>query len=58
MNLTGGPGQPGRYSVPGTRKRLRSAGVTGWRIVAIDQRGTGAGALRCPALQRRWARRT
>ena len=38
--------------MPGTRKRLRSAGVTGWRIVAIDQRGTGAGALRCPALQR------
>ena len=52
VNLTGGPGQPGRYSVPGTRKRLRSANVTGWRIVAIDQRGTGAGALRCPALQR------
>src|SRR4029079_9263456 len=40
VNLTGGPGQPGRHSVPGTRKRLRSAGVTDWRIVAIDQRGT------------------
>ena len=53
INLTGGPGQQARYSVPATRKRLRGAGAAGWRIVgAIDQRGTGAGALRCPALQR------
>ncbi len=52
VNLTGGPGQPARYAVPGTRRRLRAAGAGGWRIVAIDQRGTGAGALRCPALQR------
>ena len=38
--------------MPGTRARLRAAGAAGWRIVAMDQRGTGAGALRCPALQR------
>ena len=50
--LTGGPGQPARYALPGARRRLESIDATGWRLVALDQRGTGAGALRCPALQR------
>jgi pimeloyl-ACP methyl ester carboxylesterase len=48
--LTGGPGQPG------TPFAARIAGqlgqfMAGYRIVMIDQRGTGAGALECPALQ-------
>jgi pimeloyl-ACP methyl ester carboxylesterase len=48
--IAGGPGQPGvPYAVP-------IAGILGsiaqqYRIVMYDQRGTGAGALRCPALQ-------
>jgi pimeloyl-ACP methyl ester carboxylesterase len=48
--LTGGPGQPG---VPfAGRLEERFAGVLDrYRLVLIDQRGTGAGALRCPALQ-------
>jgi pimeloyl-ACP methyl ester carboxylesterase len=48
--LTGGPGQPG---VPFLH-RIRSAlgpQLRGYRLVMLDQRGTGAGALRCPALQ-------
>jgi pimeloyl-ACP methyl ester carboxylesterase len=49
--LTGGPGQPGQYFGPRMVQRLGAA-AKGYRIVAIDQRGTGAGALRCPALQR------
>jgi pimeloyl-ACP methyl ester carboxylesterase len=48
--LTGGPGQPG---VPFARRlegRLSPA-LHGYRLVMFDQRGTGAGALDCPALQ-------
>ena len=48
--LTGGPGQPG---VPFA---ARIAGLLGpalrdYRLVMFDQRGTGADALNCPALQ-------
>jgi pimeloyl-ACP methyl ester carboxylesterase len=48
--LTGGPGQPG---VPfATRTRRLLAPLAGrLRIVLLDQRGTGTGALRCPLLQ-------
>jgi pimeloyl-ACP methyl ester carboxylesterase len=48
--LTGGPGQPG---VPyAERMASRLSGVLGhYRLVLLDQRGTGAGALSCPALQ-------
>jgi pimeloyl-ACP methyl ester carboxylesterase len=49
--LTGGPGQPGARYLARTRQRLGSA-LDGYRVVMLDQRGTGAGALRCPALQR------
>lgn len=51
LSLTGGPGQPG---VPflGRTRALLGALAGRFRIVMIDQRGTGAGALRCPALQR------
>ena len=51
LALTGGPGQPG---VPFLRRTRSLLGALADRfyIVMIDQRGTGAGALRCPALQR------
>ncbi|HEX4526341.1 MAG TPA: alpha/beta hydrolase [Gaiellaceae bacterium] len=48
--LTGGPGQPG---VPALARisRILGAEQRAYRIVVLDQRGTGAGALDCPALQ-------
>jgi pimeloyl-ACP methyl ester carboxylesterase len=49
--LSGGPGQPGVPFAARIGPRLGAA-ARGWRLVLLDQRGTGAGALRCPALQR------
>jgi pimeloyl-ACP methyl ester carboxylesterase len=49
--LTGGPGQGGVAFVPRSRTRMRAL-LHDYRLVMLDQRGTGAGALRCPALQR------
>jgi pimeloyl-ACP methyl ester carboxylesterase len=49
--LTGGPGQGGVSFVPRVRARMRSL-LREYRLVMLDQRGTGARALRCPALQR------
>jgi pimeloyl-ACP methyl ester carboxylesterase len=49
--LSGGPGQPARPFGPRMLRRLDDA-LDGYRLVLLDQRGTGAGALRCPALQR------
>ena len=48
--LTGGPGQPG---VPALSRVAEIVGAeqNAYRIVMLDQRGTGAGALDCPALQ-------
>jgi pimeloyl-ACP methyl ester carboxylesterase len=48
--LAGGPGQPG---VPIARRVAAIVGAEqhAYRIVLYDQRGTGAGALNCPALQ-------
>ncbi len=48
--LTGGPGQPG---VPALSRvpEILGAEQNAYRIVMLDQRGTGAGALDCPALQ-------
>jgi pimeloyl-ACP methyl ester carboxylesterase len=48
--LTGGPGQPG---VPFVRRvgSVLHAALAGYGLVMFDQRGTGAGALQCPALQ-------
>jgi pimeloyl-ACP methyl ester carboxylesterase len=48
--LTGGPGQPGIPFLTRIQTRLRAA-LAGYRLVMFDQRGTGAGALECPALQ-------
>jgi pimeloyl-ACP methyl ester carboxylesterase len=49
--LTGGPGQGGVSFVPRVRARMRAL-TRKYRLVMYDQRGTGAGALRCPALQK------
>jgi pimeloyl-ACP methyl ester carboxylesterase len=49
--LSGGPGQPGRPFGPRMVARLGDA-LRGYRLIVLDQRGTGAGALPCPALQR------
>ena len=51
VTLVGGPGQAGLPSAPSVRERLGSA-APGYRLVLLDQRGTGAGALDCPQLQR------
>ncbi len=48
--LTGGPGQPGSPFLTRVQTRLRAA-LAGYRLVMFDQRGTGDGALDCPALQ-------
>jgi pimeloyl-ACP methyl ester carboxylesterase len=48
--LTGGPGQPGVSFVKRIVERLPEV-ASGFRIVMIDQRGTGAGAIDCPKLQ-------
>ena len=48
--LTGGPGQPGVPFVSRAASRLGPA-LRGYRLVMFDQRGTGTGALNCPALQ-------
>jgi len=49
--LSGGPGQPGLPILDGYVSRALSAERSQYRIVVFDQRGTGAGALDCKALQ-------
>ncbi|WP_327367628.1 alpha/beta fold hydrolase [Streptomyces sp. NBC_01217] len=49
--LTGGPGQPGVPFVEGLSKKLTPV-LKDYRLVMIDQRGTGTGALQCPQLQK------
>jgi pimeloyl-ACP methyl ester carboxylesterase len=49
--LTGGPGQPGVPFVRRISSKLAPA-LRGYRLVMLDQRGTGRHALSCPALQR------
>src|SRR5256714_2987537 len=48
--LTGGPGEPGA-SLAGEILPSLAALRTDYRVVLVDQRGTGAGALDCPRLQ-------
>ncbi|MGW3497374.1 alpha/beta fold hydrolase [Streptomyces sp. NPDC001020] len=48
--LTGGPGQPGVPFVERLSKLLGPV-LKDYRLVVVDQRGTGAGALQCPELQ-------
>ena len=50
--LSGGPGQPGIPILHGYVSRALAAEQGKYRIVVFDQRGTGAGALDCTALQR------
>jgi pimeloyl-ACP methyl ester carboxylesterase len=49
--LSGGPGQPGLPILQGYVSRALSAERNAYRIVVFDQRGTGAGALDCKAMQ-------
>ena len=49
--LAGGPGQPGVPALSGFVQRALGAELQAYRIVMYDQRGTGAGALDCTALQ-------
>lgn len=49
--LSGGPGQPGLPILDKYVKEALSAEQHEYRIVVFDQRGTGAGALDCKALQ-------
>ncbi|MFJ9606826.1 alpha/beta fold hydrolase [Kitasatospora sp. NPDC101176] len=48
--LTGGPGQPGVPLVKRVADGLAPV-LKDYRLVMFDQRGTGGGALQCPALQ-------
>jgi pimeloyl-ACP methyl ester carboxylesterase len=48
--LSGGPGQPGAGLV-GTISQRVSYLLDDYRMVMIDQRGTGEGAINCPRLQ-------
>jgi pimeloyl-ACP methyl ester carboxylesterase len=48
--LTGGPGEPGVPFVPRIVQALRGV-LPAYRLVMLDQRGTGTGVLRCPGLQ-------
>lgn len=48
--LTGGPGQPGAALVPSISNRVDYL-LNDYRLVMIDQRGTGEGAINCPRLQ-------
>jgi pimeloyl-ACP methyl ester carboxylesterase len=48
--LSGGPGEPGVPFATRLASRLGAA-PRGYRLVLLDQRGTGAAALNCPALQ-------
>jgi pimeloyl-ACP methyl ester carboxylesterase len=50
LDLTGGPGQPGAQFIARAAQRF-GAVATQYRLVMIDQRGTGRGALDCPELQ-------
>jgi len=49
--LSGGPGQPGLPILGRFASRALAAEQGQYRIVVFDQRGTGAGALDCTALQ-------
>jgi pimeloyl-ACP methyl ester carboxylesterase len=49
--LSGGPGQPGLPILHGYVSEALSAEQHQYRIVVIDQRGTGAGALDCKEMQ-------
>jgi pimeloyl-ACP methyl ester carboxylesterase len=49
--LTGGPGQGGVGAITRIATQRLPEVAKDYRFVMLDQRGTGAGALRCPGLQ-------
>ena len=49
--LSGGPGQPGLFILDKFVDKALAAEKQTYRIVVFDQRGTGAGALNCEAMQ-------
>jgi pimeloyl-ACP methyl ester carboxylesterase len=49
--LSGGPGQPGLFLLDRFVDKALAAEKGQYRIIVIDQRGTGAGALDCEAMQ-------
>jgi pimeloyl-ACP methyl ester carboxylesterase len=49
--LAGGPGQPGLFILDRFVDKALAAEQGQYRIVVVDQRGTGAGALDCEAMQ-------
>lgn len=51
LAIAGGPGQPGVPALSGFVPRALGALQQDYRIVMYDQRGTGGGALDCPAMQ-------
>jgi pimeloyl-ACP methyl ester carboxylesterase len=50
--LAGGPGQAGVPLITRLVDNLGGSVVDAYRVAVLDQRGTGATALRCPELQR------
>lgn len=48
--LAGGPGQSAIFAGGGPERDVRAAAPAGYEVVAFDQRGTGANALRCRSL--------
>ena len=57
LALNGGPGAAGRAAGAGARRAVGPEVVAAYRVVALDQRGTGPTALECPALQQDGATR-
>ena len=51
LALNGGPGAAGAPLAPEIAERLGPEVMADYRLVALDQRGTGPSALDCPALQ-------
>jgi pimeloyl-ACP methyl ester carboxylesterase len=49
--LSGGPGQPGLFLLARFVEKALAAEKRRYRVVVFDQRGTGAGALDCEAMQ-------
>ncbi len=51
LALSGGPGQPGLFLLDRFVGKALAAEKRRYRVVVFDQRGTGAGALDCEAMQ-------
>ena len=54
LALNGGPGAAGAPLASELAERLGPDVMAAYRLVAVDQRGTGPSALDCPALQTSW----